>query len=110
MSRDKNYKKLITSPEWRKLRAIKIAQNPVCEACEKLDRTTPAEEVHHIIPIESTKSVARMTRLAFDINNLQSLCKKCHFDAHFSAKTNKIETTKSYRKADKQSFLKNFLD
>lgn len=53
--------------QWRKVRAVKLAQNPVCESCGY-----PADTVHHIQPVEKYPDL----RLAID--NLMSLCRECH--------------------------------
>lgn len=57
---------------WRKLRLEKLADNPLCELCEKQGRIVAANTVDHIIPIQQDPS----KRL--DKTNLQSLCKSCH--------------------------------
>ena len=57
---------------WRKLSEDYRTRNPLCEDCDTHGRTTPAAEVHHIIPINRDPS----KRL--DINNLVALCKRCH--------------------------------
>lgn len=56
------------SRKWRKLRRVKIANNPICEECEKAYAT----EVHHISPLDRDYD----NRLNYD--NLQALCKPCH--------------------------------
>ena len=57
---------------WRKLRLVKLSQNPLCELCAKQGRTIAANTVDHIIAIKQDPS-KRLT-----ISNLQSLCKTCH--------------------------------
>ncbi|MGB4153380.1 MAG: HNH endonuclease signature motif containing protein, partial [Bacillota bacterium] len=47
-----------------------IAAHPLCEQCEKLDRITPAQEVHHIKPLSQGGTHAK--------DNLMALCKPCH--------------------------------
>lgn len=54
---------------WRKLRAEKLAMSPYCERCPKQEKAT---SVDHIIPHRGREE------LAFDMDNLQSLCKRCH--------------------------------
>lgn len=78
----KIYNKLINSYTWQKLRHRKFLANPVCEMCAAEGRATPTEEVHHIIPVESGRDEAEMKRLAYDFDNLQSLCKACHAAIH----------------------------
>ena len=59
------------STAWRKLRAIKLDENPMCEECARSGRLTPAQMVDHIVPIN--KGGAEL-----DLDNLQSLCNACH--------------------------------
>ena len=82
----KIYKKLINSYEWQVLRHRKFMANPVCELCAREGRAVPTEEVHHIVPVESGATEDEMRRLAYDFNNLQSLCKACHSAVHSRAK------------------------
>ena len=76
------YKKLINNYKWQLLRRKKFISNPLCEQCLAEGRVTPTEEVHHIVPVESGRDEAEMRRLAYDYNNLQSLCKECHGKVH----------------------------
>ena len=62
---------------WRKLRLIKLDNDPLCEKCGK-----PAEEVDHKIPVANGGSM-------YDYDNLQSMCKTCH-----SKKTNEEKRCK----------------
>ncbi len=55
---------------WRKIRAQHLAEHPLCEVCKQEDRTTPAVEVHHIIPLSKGGT--------HDSDNLMSLCVSCH--------------------------------
>ena len=55
---------------WKRLRDRYIAEHPLCEECQKAGRLTPAEEVHHIIPLSKGGTNAD--------SNLMSLCKQCH--------------------------------
>lgn len=57
---------------WRKLRALYLADEPLCHDCERIGRVTPAVEVHHII------SRRKRPDLAFDPTNLMGLCKPHH--------------------------------
>lgn len=76
------YNKLINSYKWQLLRRKKFLANPLCEECAAHGRVTPTEEVHHIVPVESGKDEAEMRRLAYDYDNLRSLCKACHAAEH----------------------------
>ncbi|MHC4695893.1 MAG: HNH endonuclease [Planctomycetota bacterium] len=56
---------------WQRVRAVKVAQDPLCEECGRHGRTTATTEVDHIIPIRQGGAV-------YDLANLQSMCKPCH--------------------------------
>jgi 5-methylcytosine-specific restriction protein A len=72
------YQDIYQDPRWRKLRAAKIAENPLCEICEKKGKTVLTQEVHHIRPFQTGATPAEVEILAFDLDNLQSLCTPCH--------------------------------
>lgn len=84
--RDKEYKrdrkdskeqKFYVSSAWRKLRKIKLNQDPLCEHCKEKGITREATDIDHIIPIKVDWSL----RLSLD--NLQSLCHSCHMKKSF---------------------------
>jgi len=55
---------------WRKIRKEFIKSNPLCKICKQDGKLTPAQEVHHVIPLSENGT--------HDISNLQSLCKYHH--------------------------------
>ncbi len=59
--------KFYQSPQWRKLRALQLEQQPLCEDC----KTIPARVADHITPINQGGE-------PLSIDNLQSLCHTCH--------------------------------
>lgn len=88
-NKNEDYKRLINSgSKWKKIRDTKIKLNPLCECCgEKL-----AEEVHHILPLEDyLNDPETMEQLAYDINNLQSLCRECHYKIHRELKRERYQ-------------------
>ena len=64
--------RLRSSARWRRLRRLKLARNPLCEECTKHGVVEPATQVDHIVPIVERRD------LAFDMENLHSLCSTCH--------------------------------
>ena len=62
--------------KWRRLSERFRDENPLCKDCLDNDLTTPATEVHHIVPIAQDPS----RRL--DVTNLVSLCHRCHKERH----------------------------
>lgn len=81
-SYDAERRKIYSSERWRRLRAWKFACNPLCEDCEEQGKTTPAEDIHHIISFMSVTDPSERLFLAYDFDNLRSLCKKCHQKHH----------------------------
>lgn len=75
---DERYRKWQRDPKinrrygarWRKIRTAYITAHPLCEDCLAAGRYTPAQEVHHVIPLEHGGT--------HDQANLRSLCKPCH--------------------------------
>lgn len=59
--------------KWIDLRDYKLQINPLCEHCEKAKKVSAAKIVDHKIPVQQESDV-----LMYDIENLQSLCVKCH--------------------------------
>ena len=60
---------------WRKVRAVKLAQSPLCE-CDECQagriRVREAKVVDHIVPISERPD------LRLDLSNLRSMAKPCH--------------------------------
>jgi 5-methylcytosine-specific restriction protein A len=61
-----------SSARWRKVRRLKLSNDPLCEDCLEHGVTTAATQVHHI------RGIASHPELAFSIENLCSLCSTCH--------------------------------
>jgi 5-methylcytosine-specific restriction protein A len=61
--------------QWRKVRAMALAGNPLCKMCADAGATNLAADVHHIVPIRVDPS----RRL--DLANLVPLCRRHHAQA-----------------------------
>ena len=57
---------------WQQARRVFLAENPLCLACEKVSRLTPATVVDHIDPHKGDASKF------WNRGNWQPLCKPCH--------------------------------
>ena len=70
--RDKESKRFYQSAQWRAVKEMKLARDPLCETCLQAGRdAVKADVVHHMIPIKKgTKKV--------DLDFLVSLCHACH--------------------------------
>lgn len=58
--------------KWRKVRAEYLHKHPLCVRCMAQGRYTMATVVDHIIPHRGD------SKLMWDENNYQALCKSCH--------------------------------
>lgn len=67
---------------WRDTRKIKMVNNPLCEICEIEGRITPTDDIHHLRTFTQAQDEAQKDLLAFDYDNLISLCDKCHQRIH----------------------------
>jgi len=56
---------------WNRVSRLYRRSHPICEYCEKNGIVTPAEEVHHIVPVKEGGD-------KYSFANLMSLCRMCH--------------------------------
>ena len=82
MAHSKVYVRIMNSQRWQNLRNETLKARPYCERCQAKGIQTDAQVIHHIKPIESGHSSEEYERLAYDPDNLQSLCHQCHSDIH----------------------------
>ena len=73
--------KIYNNRRWRKVRLLKLTNDPLCEMCLKEGIITSADAIHHIIPIDIDVS------LAYEYTNLMSICHECHGKIHQSLHT-----------------------
>lgn len=84
LQEQKNYNRYRRDPEtarrygnhWQRIRNAYARRHPLCEDCLAEGRTTPMEQVHHILPLREGG--------ANDWENLRSLCAACHARTHAS--------------------------
>ena len=98
MSRDKRYQALLNSKRWAETkRAVWLRAKGLCEECAKQGYVRAGRDCHHVIPISSSMSVAEMTRLCYDVNNVRLLCVEHHIaihkEMHKGTKANRQERT-----------------
>ena len=77
-ARKKSYQHIYQNKRWKAVRAAKFMNNPVCELCEQKGIVSVTKEVHHVVPFMSVSDEFEQDFLAFDYDNLQSLCVECH--------------------------------
>lgn len=66
---------LYVSTRWRKLRALWLAEHPLCERCRIMGAIVPATTVHHKVEVKDGGG-------ELDMANLESLCTSCHNQVH----------------------------
>lgn len=102
MSRNKDYQRLLNDPQWAKVKAIVRARaGGLCERCKAegiaergVPYITPGVDCHHIVPVESGKTLAEMQRLCYDVHNIQLLCVPCHIKTHSEQRSHSKEAHK----------------
>ncbi len=109
MAKDKDYKRMIHTGRWLRLRRDKLSAYPLCERCKIEGRITAATEVHHIVPVESALTVREKERLLFDYHNLMSLCHDCHVKTHVEMGRSGKKLAKQRAEEHLRQFVKKFL-
>nr|WP_259544984.1 HNH endonuclease signature motif containing protein [Heyndrickxia oleronia] len=65
--------KFYQSREWRELRLVALERdNYECQSCKRRGKYSKAQNVHHI------KEVKEYPELALELDNLESICIRCH--------------------------------
>ena len=108
---------IYNSREWKELRIQKLRANPLCEQCQKDGEAAgipggyirSATCVHHIVPIETARTKEEMRRLAFDWNNLMSLCKSCHARIHKEMGSNTAKIVRQRAEARQDRWADNLM-
>ncbi len=73
---DKAEQRFYKSREWRQLRQVVLAEQPLCERCMATGRVTAATVVHHRQAIRDSGD-----RLP-TVDELEALCISCHSKEH----------------------------
>ena len=68
--------------KWIRLRNQKRMDNPLCQICELKGKSKLVNDVHHIVPITNGQNEQEQKMLAYDYDNLCSLCTECHHEVH----------------------------
>lgn len=69
------------SKKWSKLRSQKKLLNPLCERCLKKGLYNATYIIHHKEYVTDKNYMDDL--VFFNIDNLESLCLKCHNEEHF---------------------------
>ena len=76
--------KVYQSNTWKQLTKAKRMRDPLCEVCKMEGRITPASDTHHLksFTTNANNSTQINLSLAYDSQNLLSVCDKCHWEIH----------------------------
>ena len=77
---------------WKQMRHNQLTKEPLCCMCLAKGRTKAASDVHHWIWLSED------INLAFNPDNLVSVCSSCHGAIH--SKTNAIKRSSEYKEMD----------
>jgi 5-methylcytosine-specific restriction protein A len=91
-TKKREYQEIYQDKRWKKLRRLKMVNNPLCERCEAKGITRKTDEVHHVIPFDRGINNEERAELAFDYNNLMSVCFDCHEELHKELKNDSSHT------------------
>ena len=109
---------IYNSREWKELRRAKLKAQPLCEKCIADGEASgirggyirSARCVHHIVPIETAKTMEEMKRLAYNPANLMSLCLECHHKIHEEMKSFSRENVKERADARQARWSDNIMN
>lgn len=78
----KNRQEVYNTTLWRRMRMSKLMEQPLCEVCLMMGKTTLAEHIHHKISFLEAKDIYERDELAFSYENLMSVCQEHHNSLH----------------------------
>ena len=85
-----NIAKLYNSQKWQKLRQAQLMLQPLCQHCLENGKVTAGEEIHHIVPISKGQTLEEQTYLAYNADNIITLCTECHHKVHNKMKRGEV--------------------
>ena len=106
MSRSKQYQRLLNSNEWARVKAIVWKRaGGLCEQCKREGFIRAGVDCHHIIPVETGRTVQEMERLAYNPNNCRLLCVEHHTKVHQSMRSHTKDKVRENKARARQRFL-----
>ena len=109
-SKDADYRRLITSRKWQKLKRLQLIRQPYCERCDRHGlHDVEATEVHHVHPVQDALSRDDKVRLMFDPSNIMSVCHQCHVELHEEMGRSGKAWSKRHASALLEAFKRRFM-
>lgn len=109
MAKDNDYRRMIHTSRWLRLRRSVLTAHPCCRLCESEGFVTAASEVHHIVPVESASSPWAKEQLMFSPKNLEALCHDCHVRRHKELGRSGKSATRRLRASQLDDFHRHYL-
>lgn len=110
MSRDKRYQRLLNDKRWWGDGGVKVQvwrrAGGLCEECIKQGIVTPGVDCHHIVPVETGRTIQEMERLAYDVNNCQLLCIPHHIEAHVALRSHTHQNVMERKQQKRIDFMR----
>jgi 5-methylcytosine-specific restriction endonuclease McrA len=75
-ARDPDLTRFYKSRQWQRVRAVKLAEEPLCRRCKARGQVKPATMVHHTKPVREAMDDALL------LDALEPLCFACHNREH----------------------------
>lgn len=82
--KNNEYSKIYNDRRWKTLRARTFAEFPLCVLCLEEGKTTPTQEIHHIVKFSDVIDEISRKKLAFSPLNVIALCIECHKKVHMN--------------------------
>ena len=94
--RSKFWSTYYNSALWRTTRLEYKTKHPICERCLHGGRVTPMTDVHHMCKFGQGRTASERWQLLTDMDNLVSLCSKCHHEVHTNKDRDYLWTLHEY--------------
>lgn len=94
--RSKFWSTYYNSALWRTTRLEYKTKHPICERCLHEGRVTPMTDVHHMCRFGQGRTASERWQLLTDMDNLVSLCSKCHHEVHTNKDRDYLWTLHEY--------------
>lgn len=75
-------KKVYSKARWQRLKKLYLSDHPLCEVCLARGKYVPATHVHHKYSFTLCTDYSTAMAVAFDPDNLCSICDRCHGIIH----------------------------
>lgn len=114
MSRDKRYQRLLNDKRWWGEGGVKVQvwrrAGAVCEQCKEEGIITGSLQsqldCHHIIPVETGRTIQEMERLCYDVNNIRLLCVAHHIAAHVELRSHTHKNVQERKQQKRIDFMR----